>query len=157
IYPFRNKNQCINFYLDGFVGYYPLILANLGQPDKIFFYEEGESTYCEGVLFEKKAKPKIKSIINTLIKKALFVPKNSIDKISGFYVRDKKRLEETLSVRNDFKYDFPIQEIDEFRAIKNLSDCDKNVLKVIFFRGFDCDFSSLASKKAIVLTQPTYL
>lgn len=157
VFPFRKKNHSINFYLDGFAGYYPLVLANIGRPDKIFFYEEGESTYCEDVLFENKTKPKFKSIINTVIKKILAVKKNSINDISGFYVRDKKRLERVLSAKKDFRYKFPIQEIDDIYAIKNLSDHDKKIIKDIFFNDFDCDFSSYNSKKAIVLTQPTYL
>ena len=157
VYPFRKKNHRINFYLDGFVGYYPLVLANIGRPDKIFFYEEGESIYCEDILFENKTKPKFKSIINTIIKKILAVKKNSINDISGFYVRDKKRLERVLSAKKDFRYKFVIQEIDDIYAIKNLSDHDKETIKDIFFKDFDCDFSPYNSKKAIVLTQPTYL
>lgn len=157
IYPFRKKNHIINFYLDGFVGYYPLVLANIGQPDKVFFYEEGESTYCEDVLFEKKTKPQLKSIINTFIKKILFVQQNSINDISGFYVRDKKRLERILSTKKDLLCKFPVQEIDDIQAIKNFSENDKGVIKAVFFNDFDCDFTPYNSKKAIVLTQPTYL
>lgn len=157
VYPFRKKNHCINFYLDGFVGYYPLVLANIGQPDKVFFYEEGESTYCEDVLFEKKTKPQLKSIINTFIKKILFVQQNSINDISGFYVRDKKRLERILSTKKDLLCKFPVQEIDDIQAIKNFSENDKGVIKAVFFNNFDCDFTPYNSKKAIVLTQPTYL
>lgn len=157
LYPFRKNKHSINFYLDGFVGYYPLILSNLGRPNKIFFYEEGESTYCDDVLFEKKVKPQLKSIINTFIKKTLSVPKNSINDISGFYVRDEKRLKKIFSEKKDFTYKFPIKEINDIQAIKSLSDYDKDIIKAIFFKDFDCDFSSDKSKKAIVLTQPTYL
>ncbi|MGM5669534.1 polysialyltransferase family glycosyltransferase [Enterobacter cloacae] len=157
VYPFRKKKHAINFYLDGFVGYYPLILANIGKPNKVFFYEEGESTYCENVLFEKKEKPLLKNFINELIKKILFVHRNSIGNISGFYVRDKQRLKKVFSAKKYFKYSFPIEEIDDINTIKNLSVHDKDVIKSIFFQGFDCNFSDNNVKKAIVLTQPTYL
>ncbi|MEG5549638.1 polysialyltransferase family glycosyltransferase [Enterobacter wuhouensis] len=156
IYPFKKKNCGVNFYLDGFVGYYPLSLANIGRPDQIFFYEEGESTYSKDVLFEKATKPTLKDTLNTFIKKVLFVQRNSINDISGFYVRDKIRLERVFSAKEDFKYNFPIFEIDDIEAIKNLSHYDKSIIKKIFFQDLDCTFSSQNSKKAIILTQPTY-
>lgn len=159
VYPFKIKKQNIIFYLDGFVGYYPLILSNIGKPNKIYFYEEGESTYCEGVLFEKKPPSTFKNKINALIKKVLFIKKNKIDDISGFFVRDKQRLENVFSARNGFRYKFPIQEVDDVEAMKSLSDHDKETIKSIFFSNLSCDLmaNNIDFKKAIVLTQPTYL
>ncbi|ELE6473959.1 TPA: hypothetical protein N5K79_000433 [Enterobacter hormaechei subsp. steigerwaltii] len=157
IYPFRIKRNSISFYLDGFVDYYPLVLANIGRPDKVFFYEEGESTYCENVLFEKKGKPQFKNSVNTLIKKILYVQQNSIYDISGFYVRDKKRLEKVLSAKENFTYKFPIEEINDIYCIKCLSNHDKQIIKSVFFDNLEYNFSDHNSKKAIVLTQPTYL
>lgn len=158
IYPFKIKKNRLCFYLDGFVGYYPLFLANIGLPDEVHFYEEGESIYQPGVLLKKKVPFKIKSIIGFLIKNIFFVKKNSIHNIKSFYVRDKDRLLSTLTKGALFDFNFEIKEINDVEAIKKLSNRDKELLKKIFLADLNCDFSvNENEKRAIVLTQPLYL
>ncbi|MIA15854.1 Uncharacterised protein [Escherichia coli] len=156
-YPFKKKKEKINFYLDGFVGYYPFVLANLGVPENVFFYEEGESIYQKNVLFNKDRSTDVKSIINGLVKKTLNVKWNSIQDISVFYVRDKQRLKRTLEeqIGNNFKFD--IVEIDVFQCLADLSKKEKEIIKDIFFNEIQNDLFDSKNKKAIVLTQPTYL
>nr|BBM62839.1 predicted protein [Escherichia albertii] len=156
-YPFKKKNEKINFYLDGFVGYYPFILANLGVPENVYFYEEGESIYQKNVLFKKDKATGVKSIINRIVKKSLNVKWNSIQDISAFYVRDKQRIKRTLEeqIGNDFTFD--IIEIDVFQCLADLSEREKERIKDIFFGELQSDLFDSKNKKAIILTQPTYL
>ncbi|MFP2504160.1 polysialyltransferase family glycosyltransferase [Buttiauxella gaviniae] len=157
IFPFKKKSDYVIFYLDGFVGYYPLHLANIGLPDEVNFYEEGESIYQKDVLFKKERKVDLKQSFNECIKKVLFIKKNSILHIKKFYVRDKNRLLRTLKNNSFFDSIFEIIEIDDVAGIRELSSNDKDVLKNIFFENFTCDFSLRCDERsAIVLTQPIY-
>lgn len=157
IYPFKYKEELISFYLDGFVGHYPLFIANIGRPDNIFFYEEGESIYKEDVLFVEPKPSGLKGMINVFIKKVLFIKKSSIYNIKIFYVRDKKRLLTALRSQKNIR--FEIREVDDVAYIRNMPEKEKEKLKKIFFNNFTCDFNCADkdSKKAIVLTQPIYL
>ncbi|GEM_PF-3366346 len=158
IYPFKVKKDNITFYLDGCFGRYPIFLANLGVPDDVKFYEEGEGTYHKDVLFKKKANNNFKYKVNEFIKRVLFVGKNSIENITCFYIRDKQRLLDSFTQQGFRNIDFEIKEIDDVECIRRISNSDKDLLKKIFFDGFSCDFSLAADeKRAIVLTQPTYL
>lgn len=158
IYPFKKKNHSITFYLDGFVGYYPLSLANIGVPDNISFYEEGESIYQDGVLFVKMNKG-LKNTLNTGIKKILRIKFNSITDIDAFYVRNADKLKKVLFSAPYSIPDFEVKEIDEIKALRHLSLKDKEVLLDAFFTEMRCDFSQTENrlKRAIVLTQPIEL
>ncbi|WP_433640191.1 polysialyltransferase family glycosyltransferase [Kluyvera georgiana] len=159
IFPFKKKNDRITFFLDGFVGYYPLQLANVGSPDEINFYEEGESIYCKNVLFKKGKTIGLKQIVNELIKKTLFIRANSIFDVRNFYVRDKSRLANLLRLENVTHLNCDIQEVNDIECIRALSETDKEILKKVFFSDVQFDFSLQDDEKgrAIVLTQPTYL
>lgn len=159
IYPFKKNNGRIIFFLDGFVGHYPLQLANIGSPDEIKFYEEGESIYYKDVLFNKNNKSGLKQRINELIKKILFIRRSSIFEITTFYVRDKKRLADLLALEDATHLKFDVQEVNDIECLRHLSLIDKEVLKNIFFSDTRFDFSLKDDEKgrAIVLTQPTYL
>lgn len=151
VYPFKKKEKNITFYLDGFAGYYPLVLANIGNPNKVVFYEEGESIYCKKVFFNKK-KLGFKNLLNEFIKKILLIRKNSINDIKKFYVRDKNRFINSLK---NYKYEFDIIEVDENKNLNKISDEDKKRLIDIFFN--KTKFDKKEKKLAIVLTQPIYL
>lgn len=159
IYPFKKNNGRITFFLDGFVGYYPLQLANIGSPDEIKFYEEGESIYYRDVLFKKTNKPGVRQRVNELIKKILFIKNNSIFEITTFYVRDKNRLANLLSLEDAAHLTFNVQEVNDVECMRYLSGTDKEILKKVFFSDAQFDFSLKDDEKgrAIILTQPTYL
>ncbi|HBC9087575.1 polysialyltransferase family glycosyltransferase [Citrobacter koseri] len=159
IYPFKKNNKRITFFLDGFVGHYPLQLANIGSPDEIKFYEEGESIYYKDVLFNKISKRGFKQKVNELIKKALFIRRNSISEITTFYVRDRNRLANLLSLEKATHLEFNVQEVNDVECIRHLSVIDKKILKRVFFSDARFDFSLKDDEKgrAIILTQPTYL
>ncbi|WP_336240159.1 hypothetical protein [Citrobacter werkmanii] len=158
IYPFKIKKGKINFYLDGCIGRYPLVLANCGAPDDVVFYEEGEGTYRKDVLFKKLANNNFKYRINEFIKTVLFIKKNSIENITCFYIRDKQRLIDSFAEQGFKNFHFEVKEIDDVECIKKISPADKQLFIEIFFEGLNCDFSLKDNeKRAIVLTQPTYL
>ncbi|RXJ11586.1 polysialyltransferase family glycosyltransferase [Lelliottia nimipressuralis] len=158
IYPFKMKKDNITFYLDGCIGRFPIVIANFGVPDDVVFYEEGEGTYRKGVLFEKLANNNIKYKINETIKKLLLIKKNSIDNIVCFYIRDKKKLLDSFAQQGYKDFKFEIKEINDVECIKKISSADKKLLIKLFFADFNCDFSlGNKEKRAIVLTQPTYL
>ncbi len=159
IYPFKKNNGRITFFLDGFVGHYPLQLANIGSPDEIKYYEEGESIYYKDILFNKVNKSGLKQRINGLIKKTLFIRRTSIFEITVFYVRDKKRLADLLILEDATHLKFNVHEVNDVECLRHLSLMDKEVLKNIFFSDAQFDFSLKDDEKgrAIVLTQPTYL
>lgn len=157
VYPFKRNKDYVVFYLDGFVGHYPLFLANIGMPDQVHFYEEGESIYKSGVLLTKPKVVGLKQSVNEIVKRNLFIKKNSINDIRFFYVRDKNRLLKTFRDDLFFDFDFEIKEIDDVASIRELPSYDKEVLKKIFFEDFSLDFTLGGNeKKAIVLTQPVY-
>ncbi|MBV7413741.1 alpha-2,8-polysialyltransferase family protein [Aeromonas sp. sif2433] len=157
VYPFKKKSNQVAFYLDGFVGYYPLFLANIGLPNEVYFYEEGESIYQDDVLFKKEISLSFKNLVNFFIKKVLFVKKNAIQDIKTFYVRDKTRLLKVFARNSLFKFKFNIESIDEVESLGKISDRDKKLLISVFLSDFSCDFSLMKNeKRAIVLTQPLY-
>lgn len=160
IYPFKIKKEKINFYLDGFVDFYPIYLANIGTPDQVYFYEEGESIYQDNVLFVKE-KNGLKSKLGDVVKKLLFIKKNSIYGISVFYVRDKIRLLNAIENKMSSGFSFLIEEVDDVEYIKNMPISDKNVIEKVFFvdQCFEVfkSQSKTQKKRAIILTQPTYL
>ncbi|EHG7583945.1 hypothetical protein HVX72_08090 [Citrobacter sp. RHB21-C05] len=158
VYPFKNKREKITFYLDGCFGRYPILLANCGKPDNVIFYEEGEGTYRKDVLFKKLANNNIKYKVNELIKKMLFINKNSIENITCFYIRNKERLLKSFSQQGYRDINFEIIEVNDIECLRKISFSDKELLKKIFFDKFTCDFTLRPNeKRAVVLTQPTYL
>lgn len=159
VYPFKRQQETITFYLDGFVGRYPVAIANIGVPNKVIFYEEGESIYHKEVLLAENNAPGFKQWLNDKIKKLLFIRKNSIYNVDKFYVRDKKRLSYILDLTHREDLNFELLEINDVERIRQLPEHDKNILKEIFFSDFTCDFflNDQHAKTAIILTQPTYL
>lgn len=158
IYPFKNKNSSKAFYLDGFVGYYPLILANIGNPDDVYFYEEGESIYQHGVLLNKKLKSH-KDIINEVVKKILFIKRNDIYDIKAFFVRDKARLEGILSPVFSKGLPFDVHQVNDAKFIRDIPAHDKDIFKQVFFKELNCCdmLRDKSNKKAIILTQPIHV
>lgn len=159
IYPFKFHRDAFSLYIDGFVGYYPVFLANLGVPEKLYFYEEGESIYNKERLLMREEYPGWKQALNNKIKKLLFINTSSIEKIECFYVRNKERMLNVISSMSPLELSINIEQVEEIECIKRISNHDKSLLKKVFFSESDieCLLESHGLKKAIVLTQPISL
>lgn len=155
IYPLKKiigSNDNIIFYLDGFTGYYPIWLSNLGIPDEVNFYEEGESFYKKNIFFQEASDISIKGRLNRRIKDFLKVPKNNVNRVSKIYVRNKLKFLKNHNDNIEMLSHIKLEEINEAKILSSLSNFDKIVLKTIFLKNIDICLEN----NVIILTQPLY-